>query len=293
MSGALILLPPPLPLSVANGGTGSNGGGSAQGYVYVLTGGTVTAQLPDSTTTGGNARGAGATELQTTRTTAAQVASGASAVIAGGANNTSSGVSSVVGGGSNNFVSSANGTIAGGSQGVVGGNNSWIPGGSSSTDRGHLGRGAWSAGQFSVRGDAQSGEFCLRNITTNNTATRITGDGAAASTINTLNLSNNGTYMVRLLVVAQQTGGSAGTAGDCAGWELTGLIKRGANAAATVLTGSSGASVAPAYNDAAAAAWRVGLTADTTNGGLAVTVTGETNKTIRWVARVMTVEVTA
>jgi hypothetical protein len=51
--------------------------------------------------------------------------------------------------------------------------------------------------------------------------------------------------------------------------------------------------VAGAYNDTVAAAWRIGLTADTTTGGLAVTATGEANKTIRWVARVLSVEVTA
>jgi hypothetical protein len=45
--------------------------------------------------------------------------------------------------------------------------------------------------------------------------------------------------------------------------------------------------------DAAAAAWMLTLAADTTNGGLAVTGTGEANKTIRWVARVLSAEVTA
>jgi hypothetical protein len=52
----------------------------------------------------------------------------------------------------------------------------------------------------------------------------------------------------------------------------------------------------PAINRVAstsgASAWTIALTADTTNGGLAVTVTGAASTTIRWVASVNTVEVT-
>ena len=39
-------------------------------------------------------------------------------------------------------------------------------------------------------------------------------------------------------------------------------------------------------------AWGMALTADTTNGGLAVTVTGAASTNIRWVATVNTSEVT-
>jgi len=43
---------------------------------------------------------------------------------------------------------------------------------------------------------------------------------------------------------------------------------------------------------AGAAAWSITLTTDTTNGGLAVTVTGAASTTIRWVAKIETTEVT-
>jgi hypothetical protein len=287
--------------------------------------GALMAQFPDGTVIGGNARGANAVDWQTVRTNAVHVASGAQAVVAGGSGNTASGDQAVVAGGLSNSSTATNAAIVGGNSNSIpsggvrafigcgqgntasalravvsggftntaDGEGSWLPGGYRATTRGHYGRGAWGSGSFASNGDAQSGEFLLRRITTDAAATRLTADNAAQGAANTVNLPNSGTYMLRLLVTAQQTGGSAGTAGDCAGWELTALVKRGANATATVLVGSSGSSAAPTYSDAAAAAWRVGLTADTTNGGLAVTATGEANKSVRWVARALSVETTA
>lgn len=317
--------------------------------------GALTAQFPDAAASGGNARGTGATDLQTTRASATQVASGANATIAGGVNNTASntaavavggtsntasgseaavvggnanaasgqraflgagvantasgarsvvaggngntaaGTDAVIGGGTGNSAAAARSSIGGGTGNTIAANgvDAWIPGGNGGSTRGIVGRGAWSSGPFATVGDAQAGEHVLRRITTDAVATRLTGDSGAQGSLNTANLPNNGTYMLRLLVVAQQTGGTAGTAGDCAGWEMTALIRRGVNTTATTLVGSSGASVAPAYADAAATAWRTGLAADTTNGGLAVTVTGEANKTIRWVARLLSAETTA
>jgi len=52
-------------------------------------------QVPDGTTTGGNARGIRAIDLQTDRNNAAQVASGARSILIGGRRNTSSGADSV------------------------------------------------------------------------------------------------------------------------------------------------------------------------------------------------------
>ena len=70
----------------------------------------------------------------------------------------------------------------------------------------------------------------------------------------------------------------------------TGGNARGANAASTVLMGT------PAINrvaaTAGATAWAIAITADTTNGGLAVTVTGAASTTIRWVCKAETTEVT-
>lgn len=285
--------------------------------------GALQAQVSDGTTTGGDARGTLSTDWQRSRSASNQVAGGANSTIGGGANNRASGQGATIsggafntasgafnpsiGGGSSNIASHEQSTVAGGwsntssgyASAILGGYNNtasgyynWCPGGTAATTRGAYGRGVWAAGSFATQGDAQSGEHMLRRITTDATATRLTADNAVMSTTNTINLPNNGTCMIHAIMAAQQTAGTAGTAGDCAGWDMNILIKRGANAAATVLVGSGGSGT-PIYKDTAAAAWSVALAADTTNGGLSVTVTGEANKTIRWVLRIMSVEVTA
>ena len=63
-----------------------------------------------STPTGGNARGSKATDLQIDRSAATQVASGAGAIIPGGANNTASGISSFAAGDTN--LASGDGAVA-------------------------------------------------------------------------------------------------------------------------------------------------------------------------------------
>ncbi len=68
-------------------------------------------------------------------------------------------------------------------------------------------------------------------------------------------------------------------------------MRRGATAASTALVGGGGgAALAPAFADAAAAGWRLAVAVDATNGGLAVSATGEANKTVNWVARVLSAE---
>jgi hypothetical protein len=268
--------------------------------------GAIIAAVPDGTIAGGNARGANATDLQTVRNAATQVASGANAALIGGTNNTASGAEAIVGGGAGNTASGSRAAVLGGAGNTADATNAWVPGGERATTRSTVGRGAWSAGRFTVNGDAQSGEFSLRIQTSDATAQRLTATTGAPSGTNTVNLPNNGTYRVKVFVVAQQTGGTAGTVGDCASWEADVLIRRGANAAATAIVAirtindtpalaavTAGTPFTPGQRDAGAAAWTLTLAADTTNGGLAVTGTGEANKTIRWVARVQSVEVTA
>jgi len=79
----------------------------------------------DGTVAGGNARGDGAVDLQTSRTANTQVASGVNSVVCGGANNSALGIGDFVGGGANNsttvnldnfktIVGGASNTITGG-----------------------------------------------------------------------------------------------------------------------------------------------------------------------------------
>lgn len=250
----------------------------------------------------GDARGANAVDLQRTRTATTQVASGQNSVIFGGLNNTSSATNSMAGGqsciasGGQSLVIGDNSTASGTSATVFGafntadGSYSWAPGGLRVAIRGIYGKGAWGSGMFVAPGDAQPSEQVLRVSGTSATPVGLNSNGTSPAATNTIALPNNGTFLVSLLVTARQTGGAAGTAGDSAGWVLTALVKRGANAASTTLVGGGGAAVAPTYNDAAAAAWRLAVTADTTNGALALTGTGEASKNIQWVARASNIE---
>ena len=119
--------------------------------------------------------------------------------------------------------------------------------------------------------------------TTDATATVIRSNGAAAGTTNQVILPNNSAYYFRGECIAGVTG-----AGDTKGWYIEGVIKRGANAASTAIVGA--ATVTSLYADAGATTWAVTATADTTNGGLAITVTGQAATTIRWVCQIRTTE---
>ncbi len=252
--------------------------------------GAVMAQFPNNGIAGGNARGAQAVDLQTSRSDAAQVASGANSVVAGGMNNTASGTNAVV---------------AGGAANIALGSAAWVPGGDSANTRNQQ-MGVWAFGSFSGVGDAQAGERVQRRITTDATPLRLSSANADPSFASICGLVANSAMTAKLLVVARQTGGSAGAVGDSATWEATVLLRRLAGFATTVFLGGTvvtsapglaaapaGTALAPSLSSAAAAGWRLALDVDTTLGGLVLTATGEANKTIRWVARIISAEVMA
>lgn len=89
----------------------------------------------DLTSTGGNKRGTQSVDLQLNRALAAQVASGANCVIAGGVNNTNAGTTSSIGGGSGNTVTAGSfGAIGGGvNNTITAGNSNVIAGGTGNT----------------------------------------------------------------------------------------------------------------------------------------------------------------
>ena len=134
-------------------------------------------------------------------------------------------------------------------------------------------------------GVSQKRAFILGRETTAVTATVLAANTSAASATNQVNLVNNSAFYFKGAVIANVTGG-----GNTKGWTIEGVIKRGANAASTALVGT--ATVTSNYADAGASTWTVTVTADTTNGCLAITVAGQASTTIRWVANIETTEVT-
>jgi len=135
-------------------------------------------------------------------------------------------------------------------------------------------------------GKAATGQLTLSKATTDATPAALTSDGNAQSTNNQIILPNNSAYSFSGTIIARQQA-SAGS--DYAAWEIKGALLRDANAASTVLGNGIKNKL---YASAGASAWDIALTADTTNGGLAITVTGAAATNIRWVATVNTSEVT-
>ena len=231
------------------------------------------------------------------------VASGGSSGIVGGTTHNLSGLYAFVGGGNTNTISGSSSGVVGGAQITVSGNtafagggqyhtvsgaNSALVGGTYGSTRGIVGYTIFPAsndpiGAFTA-GATQAGVLVLGTQTTSAATATLRSDGNAATTTNQIILPNNSAYYFRGSVIANVTGG-----GNTKAWSFEGAIKRGANAAATTLINSVTNTVA---QDAGASTWTIGLAADTTNGGLQVTVAGQASTTIRWVCRVETTEVT-
>jgi hypothetical protein len=132
-------------------------------------------------------------------------------------------------------------------------------------------------------GSSQIGTLILVGATTDATAKVLTSNNSTAGTTNQLVLLDNSAHHFRVSVIARQNGTQGTTT---AAYEFTGAIRRGANAASTTLLASSKTVL---YEGVAG--WDCVLSADTTNGALAVTVTGAASTNIRWVAKVESTEI--
>lgn len=230
--------------------TGSAGGGDPSssglsGYVYVDDAGdkAVVADHTDRVLNG-NARGANAVDLQTDRSGAAFVASGANAVICGGQSNNANAQFCVTGGGFSNYNSGDYGVIAGGNNNtasagdyaVVGGgqdNNAQaefgtVPGGRETFARrkGELAYG----GATAVEAQATR---CVASVkTTDATPTTLGYTTTAQSNWNTTTLEDTatipfvtaGTYVMtfRGTVVCMR----AETTNTAGAWEIKGAMKK-------------------------------------------------------------------
>lgn len=213
-------------------------------------------------------------------------ASGQYATIAGGQDNTASGNHTFNGGGELNVVSGAYASVLSGYANLANAKNSAVLGGAYGTTRGIIGYAAFPSHDSPIAaaaGVSQGGLVILGRQTTNATPTILSSDANAASAANQLILANNSAAYVFGYVIANVTG-----AGDTKSWIMSATVKRGANAATTTVVGSI---VASQQADAGASTWDVTVAADTTNGGLAVTVTGQASTTIRWACKLETVEV--
>jgi hypothetical protein len=144
----------------------------------------------------------------------------------------------------------------------------------------------FSGSQHANQGDAQIGLYPLMADTTDATATAMVTNHQStpgAGTANQIVLPNNSAYAFHGTIVARQKAGD-GTA--CAAWKVEGLIRREGSASTTVLVNSATTVLDNTPN------WGMALSADTTNGGLKVQVTGAASTNIRWTTSITTSELT-
>lgn len=123
----------------------------------------------------------------------------------------------------------------------------------------------------------------LRSVTTTATPTVLTTDGLTANEVNQIIFLNDSTYSFTILVVARRTDADGGNAG----WEFKGVATRDVNATSTSILGVSKSTIFETNST-----WDCNVAADTTYGGIKITVTGEAGKTISWAATVNISEVT-
>lgn len=194
------------------------------------------------------------------------LASGANSFAAGGEYQTASGSMSVALGGSVNIAS---------------GEASYAYGKQSLADK--VGKYAYGAQLVGTSGVTQAGMMVLIAATTDATPNILCSNTNAATATNQVIIPNNSAYAFHGTIVARQQA-SQGTAS--AAWKIEGLIRREGSAGTTVLVNS-----ATTVLDNTPA-WGMALSADTTNGGLKIEVTGAAATNIRWVATINTSEVT-
>lgn len=275
---------------VASGAFAVIGGGRnnrASGYGATVSGGEGNAASVDYTTVGG---GNGNQSTQTYATVAggdSNTATAQGSSIGGGSGNAASGVRSTIAGGQNNSASANWAAVVGGNGNVADGEMSTLAGYAAHAD-GVYGMRAVASGAFGGvgggAGDAQEMEITLRGVTSSATPLVLTSNASGSSATNQLPLRNASALVAKGLVVVRDPSN-----GDYATWEFTAAARRGANAASTSL----GTAVTPTlvFASPGAAAWTVSVTADTSDGCLAVTATGEAGRTLRWACSIRAVRV--
>jgi hypothetical protein len=150
---------------------------------------------------------------------------------------------------------------------------------------GKLSRATGSFGDTNSEGSAQSGHFILRAASSGNTAIKLTTNGQTFSSNNQIILPETSAIAFTGTIIAR----GEGTLTSFAAWEIKGALYRDSGVNTTVLGSYN---INTLSKSAGASDWTVTLSADTTNGGLSISVAGDAFSTnIRWVASIQTTEV--
>jgi hypothetical protein len=240
--------------------------------------GAITAQVPDGTVAGGNARGANSVDLQMGRNNILCVASGSNSAVLGGRNNIVTGGYSATIGGDSNYATGNYSLAYGLTSGATG---SWATASGLYAVANKACQVAFGIGQFSTSGDCQHSSFGFSGATSDAVATPL------VIAIGFATIPNNTTWAADIDIVARSAGGT-----ENAYFKRRLVIQKGTTAGSTALVGT----VQTVGTDIGTTnmlliATPITLTADTTNGALKLEVTGLAATNIRWVAKVSLVEV--
>ena len=134
---------------------------------------------------------------------------------------------------------------------------------------------AFASGEFSSVGDAQTSQMVFRASTTDETPTEMFA-GRGGTEVRAI-LENDHTYFFTIQLVARRT--DADDEGMAVEFKFA--MDRNTGDATTALIGSRMRTIVA---DDSSGVWDVDVSADTTNGSMKIEVTGESGKTIRWVA---------
>ena len=237
------------PVVFKNSGTNTN-----IPFVFAPAGtGYVAAALSDGTTANGNQRGQYSVDLQQSRTANTQVASGAYAVVPGGAANTA--------GGSYSFAV-GQGSTATGTGGVALGQYA--------NDGGAYGKLVFSSNASTVGNQWGVTTLFVSSVTT---ATRLTSDGNAAGAQNSVPIRNNHVIAGNLTVTARNV-----ATGDGALWTIPVQFKNSANTVSVTNPGTS--AISPTSSDSSLSTATITIVADNTNKALSITLTPPGSTTV-------------
>jgi hypothetical protein len=197
--------------------------------------------------------------------------------IGGGFGNVISGTMgyATIGGGRQNTAGGGYATVAGGWGNTAGGYGSAVTGGFSA-NASHHGEQAHASGLFAAAGDAQASDYVLRRV--NAMAAGTWHDLFLDGTSQRLTIAAGRTVTFDILISGRTEGG------ESAGYRIEGLIENVGGTTALV-----GAPTITTLGEDDAA-WNVQVLASAPQDALLIQVQGN-GETIRWVARVETVEV--
>jgi hypothetical protein len=139
-----------------------------------------------------------------------------------------------------------------------------------------------AGGSFLVDGDAQAGSYILRGLINSTNLTTLTTNGQLpVDATNQITMPNFSSYTFKVLVTAKST-----TSNNEGAWEFNGSIARYGGAPTTVLRVVNKTKIWSSI-----AGYDVIISADNTLGCLRIQAKGANTDTVRFVARVDTVEV--